>query len=76
MPDAQFEALRLELLTSGVAPLYVERTIVELGEHYADLESAALAAGLSADGSGARGARHARQRTRDRGCDSRAHASC
>ena len=49
MPDPQLEALRLELRKCGVAPVYVERTIVELCEHYADLESAALAAGLSAE---------------------------
>jgi hypothetical protein len=45
MRDAPLESLRLELLRGGVNPLYVDRTIVELGEHYADLESAALAAG-------------------------------
>lgn len=49
MPDGQFESLRLELLRSGVTPLYVERTIGELREHYADLESAALASGLGVD---------------------------
>jgi hypothetical protein len=49
MRDTQFESLRLELLGSGVTPVYVERTILELTEHYCDLESAALAAGLSAD---------------------------
>ena len=49
MPDERFESLRLELLRSGVAPLYVERTVLELGEHYADLESAALAAGYGAE---------------------------
>jgi hypothetical protein len=49
MPDTQFEALRLELLRGGVAPVYVERTVVELAEHYADLETAALAAGQSED---------------------------
>jgi hypothetical protein len=47
MRDAQFESLRLELLESGVARSYVERTIVELREHCTDLESDALAAGLS-----------------------------
>jgi hypothetical protein len=47
MRDARFESLRLELLGSGVAPVYVERTILELGEHYDDLASAAVAAGLS-----------------------------
>ncbi len=49
MPEPQFEALRLELRKGGVAPLYIERTITELGEHYADLESAALEAGLSSE---------------------------
>lgn len=39
------ESLRLELLKRGVAPCYVDRTIVELKEHYDDLENAALAAG-------------------------------
>jgi hypothetical protein len=45
MRDPQLESLRLELLRGGVSPLYVDRTIVELSEHYADLEGAALAAG-------------------------------
>ena len=49
MRDEPFESLRLELLRSGVTPVYVERTILELAEHYTDLESAALAAGLGAD---------------------------
>ena len=49
MREGQFESLRLELLRSGVTPVYVERTILELAEHYSDLESAALASGLSAD---------------------------
>jgi hypothetical protein len=49
MPDGRFESLRLELLRSGVSPVYVERTILELAEHCADLESAALASGLCAD---------------------------
>lgn len=49
MPDAQFESLRLELLQSGVSPVYVDRTILELAEHCADLESAALASGSSAE---------------------------
>lgn len=48
MPEGGFESLRLELLRSGVSPVYVERTIAELGEHYADLEAAARAAGYSA----------------------------
>ena len=49
MRDEPFESLRLELLRSGVTPVYVERTILELAEHYTDLKSAALAAGLGAD---------------------------
>jgi hypothetical protein len=47
MPNEPFEALRLELRQGGVAPVYIERTILELNEHYADLKSAALAAGRS-----------------------------
>ena len=49
MPDGEFESLRLELLRRGVAPLYVDRTIVELREHCADLESSARSAGYSAE---------------------------
>jgi hypothetical protein len=49
MADGQFESLRLELLRRGVSPLYVERTVVELTDHYADLENAGLAAGLGAE---------------------------
>jgi len=49
MREGQFESLRLELLRSGVTRGYVERTILELEEHYSDLESAALASGLGAD---------------------------
>src|SRR5262245_22433087 len=49
MREGQFESLRLELLRSGVTPVYVERTILELEEHYSDLESAALASGVDAD---------------------------
>jgi hypothetical protein len=49
MPDGPFESLRLELLKSGVAPLHVDRTVVELREHFADLESAAIEAGYSAE---------------------------
>jgi len=49
MPDTQFEELRFELTRGGVAQVYVKRTLLELEEHYADLESAALAEGLGAD---------------------------
>ena len=54
MREKRFESLRLELLQSGVSPVYVERTILELTEHYSDLELR-----------GARvGARHGRSRPR------------
>ena len=49
MRDAQLESLRLELLKGGVTPFYVDRAIVELAEHYADIESAALASGVPAE---------------------------
>jgi hypothetical protein len=52
MREGQFESLRLELLRSGVTPGYVERTILELTDHYCDLESAALVAGLDAEEAG------------------------
>ena len=47
MPDREFEALRLELLRGGVSPIYVERTIIEFGEHCEDLERDAVYAGMS-----------------------------
>lgn len=43
----RFDGLKLELLRCGVAPLYVERTVLELEEHCEDLERDALAAGFS-----------------------------
>jgi hypothetical protein len=50
MPSrSPFEALRHELLRGGVSPIYVERTILELGEHYEDLERDARGAGLSGE---------------------------
>jgi hypothetical protein len=47
MPDREFHALRGQLLNGGIARIYVDRTILELREHFADLEGDALAAGLS-----------------------------
>jgi hypothetical protein len=47
MPESRFEALKLELQKGGVAPVYIERTLLELEEHYTDLEQDALAAGLT-----------------------------
>jgi hypothetical protein len=50
MPSSeQFAALRRELLRCGVSPLYVERTILELNEHYEDLQNDALASGMSGE---------------------------
>lgn len=49
MREGQFESLRLELLRSGVSPVYAERTVLELEEHFSDLESAALASGADRD---------------------------
>ena len=47
MRESRFEALKLELLQGGVAPVYIARTLLELEEHYTDLEQDALATGLS-----------------------------
>jgi hypothetical protein len=47
MPESRFESLKLELLKGRVSQVYVERTLLELEEHYADLTSDALAAGMS-----------------------------
>jgi hypothetical protein len=47
MPDHEFHELRGQLLKSGIARIYVDRTVLELREHCADLERDALAAGLS-----------------------------
>ena len=50
MPNrAQFESMRLELLRGGVSPIFAERTIIELSEHYEDLERDALDSGLASD---------------------------
>ena len=38
MPERpQLEGLKLELLRGGVSPVYIERTMIELKEHYEDL---------------------------------------
>jgi hypothetical protein len=50
MPERpQFEALELELQRGGIAKIYIDRTLRELGDHYDDLERAARDAGYSAD---------------------------
>jgi hypothetical protein len=62
MPDRpRLEGLKLELLRGGVSRVYVERTMLELNDHYEDLERAALAAGLSS----AEAARAAREQLGD-----------
>ncbi len=47
MPASRFEALKLALEKGGVAPVYIDRTLLELEEHYLDLESDKIADGLS-----------------------------
>jgi hypothetical protein len=47
MPEPRFEGLKEDLLRGGIAPYYVNRTLLELREHYADLEADALGTGLS-----------------------------
>jgi hypothetical protein len=50
MPERpRFEALELELQRGGIAKTYIDRTLLELGDHYDDLERAALDAGHSPD---------------------------
>jgi len=38
MPEPDFEELHRHLLSSGISPRFVQRTIVELREHYDDLK--------------------------------------
>ena len=47
MPESRFEALKLELLQGGVAPVYIARTLLELEEHYTDLEQDATSTNRS-----------------------------
>lgn len=42
-----FDELERELVTGGVAPRYVRRTLQELREHYEDIQHDLLAAGAS-----------------------------
>jgi len=49
MPNREFQELERALLESGIARVYVDRTILELTEHRADLEREALAAGMSSE---------------------------
>lgn len=49
MRNAELERLRRELIRGGVARRYIDRTLEELEDHYADLEADALAAGCTAE---------------------------
>lgn len=49
MPSPRFAELERALTCGGVAAFYVERTLLELREHYDDLERDALGAGMSRD---------------------------
>jgi len=47
MPDPQFDELRKQLLGGGVSPRFIERTVLELREHYCDIEQDALESGAT-----------------------------
>ena len=47
MPRPDFKVLRSRLLRSGVAPRHVQRTEVELSEHFEDLVADAVASGAA-----------------------------
>lgn len=47
MPEQSFKELRDHLLTSGIAPRHVNRTIAELNDHFDDLQHEARSKGLS-----------------------------
>lgn len=49
MFSERFGVLRSELLRGGVSSRYVARTLLEIEEHFEDLEAAGLSAGLSAE---------------------------
>jgi hypothetical protein len=48
MPEPESAGLKMRLLSGGVSVSIVRRTLLELQEHYADLEAASLEAGASA----------------------------
>jgi len=48
MPEPTFEELHRQLSNGGVAPRFISRTLLELQEHYRDLESEGLRLGLTA----------------------------
>lgn len=47
MPEPLFRNLQRELQRGGVGRRYIERTIAELRDHYADLEQSEIGRGLS-----------------------------
>lgn len=49
MRRRELERLRIDLKRGGVSRRYVNRTLEELEDHYADLEADALAAGCTAE---------------------------
>ncbi|HEY8521979.1 MAG TPA: hypothetical protein VIN61_18050 [Gammaproteobacteria bacterium] len=49
MPSPGFEGLKIALSKAGVSPVYIQRTILELGEHWEDLMQDAVAAGMTAE---------------------------
>ena len=53
MPAPELNTLRRKLLDRGVARHFVERTILELREHYTDIELDALNGGFSASAAAA-----------------------
>ena len=54
MSHPDFSGLRFRLLEGGLAPRFVERTVLELKDHYVDAEADALNAGCSAEEAAAR----------------------
>lgn len=47
MPEQSFDELRSYLLSSGIAPRHVKRTIAELHDHLEDLENEARSNGIA-----------------------------
>lgn len=47
MPEPRFQSLRTQLQEGGVDGRYIERTIAELRDHYADIEQSEIGRGAS-----------------------------
>lgn len=47
MSELKLQRMKVELIRGGVAPKFVERTLIELDAHYRDLKSQAIADGFS-----------------------------